>query len=103
MAQALLGVKSAYEKAQTANGGKEPSQDQLIAALENHAWEGPSGKVTMNLGKGHQATQGIAFGRVKKVNGKVTLVDIKNYPAEKVNPPEGVKSVDWIKSGFKAK
>ena len=103
MAQALLGVKSAYEKAQAAAGGKEPSQDQLIAALENHAWEGPSGKVTMNLGKGHQATQGIAFGRVKKVNGKVTLVDIKNYPAEKVNPPEGVKSVDWIKSGFKAK
>ena len=103
MAQALLGVKSAYEKAQAANGGKDPSQDQLIAALENHTWEGPSGKVMMNLGKGHQATQGIAFGRVKKVNGKVTLVDIKNYPAEKVNPPEGVKSVDWIKSGFKAK
>ena len=103
MAQALLGVKSAYEKAQDANGGKEPSQDQLIAALENHTWEGPSGKVTMNLGKGHQATQGIAFGRVKKVNGKLTLVDIKNYPAEKVNPPDGVKSVDWIKSGFKAK
>lgn len=103
MAQALLGVKSAYEKAQAAIGGKEPNQDQLIAALENHTWEGPSGKVMMNLGKGHQATQGIAFGRVKKVNGKVTLVDIKNYPAEKVNPPEGVKSVDWIKSGFKAK
>jgi branched-chain amino acid transport system substrate-binding protein len=103
MAQALLGVKSAYEKAQDANGGKEPSQDQLIAALENHTWEGPSGKVMMNLGKGHQATQGIAFGRVKKVNGKLTLVDIKNYPAEKVNPPDGVKSVDWIKSGFKAK
>ena len=103
MAQALIGVKSAYEKAQSANGGKEPSQDQLIAALENHTWEGPSGKVTMNLGKGHQATQAIAFGTVKKVGNKVTLVDIKNYPAEKVNPPEGIKSVDWIKSGFKAK
>ena len=103
MAQALLGVKSAYEKAQAANGDKAPSQDQLIAALENHTWEGPSGKVMMNMGKGHQASQGIAFGRVKKVNGKVTLVDIKNYPAEKVNPPDGVKSVDWIKSGFKAK
>ena len=57
----------------------------------------------MNLGKGHQATQAIAFGTVKKVGNKVTLVDIKNYPAEKVNPPEGIKSVDWIKSGFKAK
>ena len=27
---------------------------------------------------------------------------MKRYPAEKVNPPEGVKSADWIKSGFKS-
>ena len=23
------------------------------------------------------------------------------YPAEQVNPPEGIKSSDWIKNGFK--
>jgi len=26
---------------------------------------------------------------------------VKRYPAEQVNPPEGVKSADWIKNGFK--
>ena len=42
-----------------------------------------------------------AYGQTKLVNGKLTLVNVKHYPAEKVNPPEGVKSADWIKSGFK--
>ena len=38
---------------------------------------------------------------VKSVKGKLTYVDVKQFPAEKVNPPEGVKSADWIKSGLK--
>jgi branched-chain amino acid transport system substrate-binding protein len=36
------------------------------------------------------------------VKGKLTLVNVKRYAADKVNPPEGVKSADWIKAGFKA-
>ncbi len=101
MVQAILGVKAAYEKAQAANAGKAPSQDQVIAALEHLTFETPSGKVEMALGKGHQAIQGTAYGTVKHVKGQLTLVNIKQYPAAKVNPPEGVKSEDWIKSGFK--
>jgi branched-chain amino acid transport system substrate-binding protein len=38
---------------------------------------------------------------VKNVGGKVTLVDVKRYPAELVLPPEGVKSADWIKTSLK--
>jgi branched-chain amino acid transport system substrate-binding protein len=101
MVQAILGVKAAYEKAQAANAGKAPDQDQVIAALENLTYETPSGKVEMSLGKGHQAVQGTAYGTVKHVKGKFTLVNVKQYPAAKVNPPDGVKSEDWIKSGFK--
>jgi hypothetical protein len=26
---------------------------------------------------------------------------VKHYPAERVNPPEGAKSAEWIKSSFK--
>jgi hypothetical protein len=26
---------------------------------------------------------------------------VRSYPAEEVNPPEGVRSEDWIRSGFK--
>ncbi len=102
MAQAILGVKAAYDKAQAANAGKAPSQEQVVAAFENLSFEGPGGRVEMSLGKGHQAVQGTAFGITKNVGGKVTMTNVKTYPASKVNPPDGVKSEDWIKAGFKA-
>lgn len=31
----------------------------------------------------------------------MTVANVKRYPAEMVNPPDGVKSADWIKNGFK--
>jgi branched-chain amino acid transport system substrate-binding protein len=101
--QAFLGVKTAYEKALAANGGGAPAQEQTIAALEHLSWEGPSGRVKMALGQGHQAIQATAVGVVQHSDGVIKLVNVKDYPAEKVNPPEGVKSLDWIKSGFEAK
>jgi len=102
MTQAILGIKAAYEKAQAANGGKAPNQDQVIASFENLEFEGPGGTVKMALGKGHQAVLGTAYGTVKHQNGQATLVNVKHYPAEKVNPPEGTKSEDWIKTALKA-
>jgi branched-chain amino acid transport system substrate-binding protein len=101
MAQAILGVKLAWEKAMEKNGGKRPSNEEVGAALENMTFEGPGGTVKMALGKGHQAVMETAYGQTKLVNGKLTLVNVKRYPAEQVNPPEGVKSADWIKNGFK--
>src|SRR5512135_3070129 len=47
MAQAILGVKAAWEKAQAANGGKRPSNEQVAAALEHLTFEGPGGTVVM--------------------------------------------------------
>jgi branched-chain amino acid transport system substrate-binding protein len=102
MAQAILGVKAAYEKAQAA-GAATPNQEQIIAALENLTFEGPGGTVKMALGKGHQAVMDVAVGTAKNEGGQLKIVDIVRYPAEKANPPEGVKSEAWIKSGFRAK
>jgi branched-chain amino acid transport system substrate-binding protein len=102
MAQSILGLKAAYEKAQGA-GTAPPTQDQIIAAFEGLSFETPSGTIKMALGKGHQAVEGTVYGQTKIVDGKLTFVNVKQYPAEKVNPPEGVKSADWIKAGFKAK
>jgi branched-chain amino acid transport system substrate-binding protein len=101
MVQAILGVKSAYEKAKAGNKGKAPSQDQVIAAFENLTFEAPGGKVAMSTGKGHQAVQGTAYGTIKHEKGQATVVNIQTYPAEKVTPPDGVKSEAWIKVGFK--
>jgi len=100
-ANALLGLKSAYEKA--AKGDKLPSTDEIIAALANLTFEGPGGTVKMALANGHQAVFGTAYGRYKydKASGQASLTDVTTYKAECVNPPEGVKSLDWIQGGFK--
>ncbi|MEO8629318.1 MAG: ABC transporter substrate-binding protein [Betaproteobacteria bacterium] len=101
-AAAFLGLKAAYEKAKAAKPAA-PSAEELIPAFENSSFASPSGKMTMSLGKGHQASSGTAYGTTKLVNGQVTVVNIKTYPAEKVQPPESMTSADWIKSGMKRK
>lgn len=101
MAQAILGLKSAYDKAAKASRGKTPDPAHVIAAFEHITYEAPGGKVQMSLGKGHQAVQEMVVGTVKHEGSKVTYVNVKRYAANKVNPPDGVKSEDWIKSGFK--
>ena len=102
MAQAILGVKLAWEKAQESAGGKKPTNEQVAAALEHLNYEGPGGQVKMAIGKGHKAIMETAYGQTKLAGGKLTVVNVKRYPAEKVNPPEGMKAADWIKGGFKA-
>ena len=103
MALALLGVKAAYEKAAKAAGGKQPTQEQVAAALKGLEFDSPSGKVKMALSGGHQAIQDTAYAThtFDKATNQAVLANIKVYKAECVNPPEGIKSADWIKSGFK--
>ena len=101
MAQALLGLKTAVEKAMEANGGKKPSSEELAAAMENSSWESPGGLIEMVNGKGHQAIQPIAFGKTKKNDeGNVVLDEIVRFDARCVNPPADMKGLDWIKAGF---
>ena len=102
MAQALLGLKLAVEKAMAANGGKKPTPEQLAAALKNSEWDSPAGKIRMILGDGNQAIQETAIGRTKWDPAKkmVTIRDIQRFPAECVNPPANMKSEEWIKAGF---
>jgi branched-chain amino acid transport system substrate-binding protein len=102
MSQALFGLKTAIEKAMTANGGKKPNHDQLAEALAGLEWEAPAGKVKMALGNGHQAIQDSAIGRTRYDAAKkmVMLDDIQRFKAECVNPPPKVKSEEWIKAGM---
>ena len=102
--QSILGVKNAVEKAMAKNGGKKPSADELVAAMTGSEWESPGGLIQMKNGDGHQAIQPISFSRTKDNAEKkrVDLVDIVNFEAECVNPPPGVKAIDWIKGGMKS-
>ena len=119
-AQAFLGLKAAYEKARldkikqavpmgAAAGVKEgmeeaygmPRTEEVIAAFEYLTFDGPSGKVMMKLGKGHQAVQGTAYGTTRTVDGTVKIENIQYFPVEQVQPPEGVGSIEWINGGLK--
>lgn len=102
MTQTLLGLKAAYDKAQVENDNKKPSTEQVIEAFEHLEFETPSGTIAMSLGNGHQAVQSIALGKVINEGGKISYEDVQVYAADEVNPPEGVKSIDWINAGFKA-
>jgi branched-chain amino acid transport system substrate-binding protein len=100
--QAILGLKTAVEKAMAENGGKKPSPEQIAAALRNLEWDTPGGRIRMVLGNGHQAIQDMAIGRTRWDASKkmVVIEDIQRFPAECVNPPASMKSSDWIKAGF---
>lgn len=100
--QSILGMKAAIEKAMDKNGGKKPTADELVAAMTGSQWDSPGGLIKMTLGDGHQATQPIAFSRTKydPAKKRVELIDIQYFGAECVNPPAGVKSLDWIKGGM---
>lgn len=101
MATSIIALKAAYDKASKAN--PKPSQEDVIKAFEGQQFEAFGTTVKMALGKGHQAVTEIAYGTYKydKESSTPTIANIVYYPAECVNPPEGVKSEDWIKGGMK--
>ena len=101
MAQSMLGLKIAYEKA--AKGGAKPTTDQIAAAFKGIEFEGPAGAVKMVLGDGHQGITETAYGtyRFNKQKKEPELVDVMRFPAECVNPPAGIDSEKWIADGMK--
>ena len=100
-AMAALFIKKAYDEAYL-KLDKFPSNEEVIKFMEGMKWDTPSGEAKMALGNGHQAIQDQAIGKSKWNNDKkrVELVEIEYFKAKCVNPPEGVKSLDWIKDGF---
>ena len=103
MAQSLLGLKTAWEKAQAKKGGARPTTDEVIAAFEGIEVVTPSTTVRLANGNGHQGISDTAYGtfRFDKAEGKPELVDIVRYPAECVNPPADMDSVAWLEGGMK--
>ena len=101
-AQGVLAAKYAYDKAAADNGGQFPSTDQVIKALEGAKIEAFSTTIDLALNKGHQAITDHVYGVVKwdEAAGQPGLTDVVSFPAECVNPPDGVNSVDWIKGGM---
>ena len=101
-AQAVLATKIAYDAAAKKAGGF-PTQEQVIEAMTGMSFDSFSTHVDFALGDGHQAITENGYGITKwdAKAGEMKLEKVKFYPAKCVNPPEGVKSVDWINGGMK--
>jgi branched-chain amino acid transport system substrate-binding protein len=101
MAQLVMALKGAYEKA-IKKQGKWPSTEQVSRALEFYEFNCLGIDVSMSLGNGHQAMHPQVFGTTgskRHPKWKFPLVEnVKFYPAEMVNPPPDMKHLDWIKS-----
>ena len=98
---ALLGLKKAYDLA-AERAGAFPGQDQVIEAFTGLEWDSPSGPVSMALADGHQAIQANAIGLTRWDDGlgRITVEQVRYYPAECVNPPPDMDGIPWIEAGF---
>ena len=95
--QAWSGLKGAYEKAIDATG-RWPSTEEVIKAFESLSWNTPSGKITMRAD--HQAVHGGMVGVTKysEKYGFAVLEKMVRHKATDINPPLGMKTMDWVKS-----
>ena len=100
MAQSLLGLKLAYEKA--AKPGAKPTPDEIAAAFKGISFTGPAGEVKMALADGHQGITATAYGifRFNKQKQQPEIIDVMRFPAECVNPPAGIDADKWIADGM---
>ena len=101
MVQSLLGLKLAFEKAQT--NGNKPGTEDIIKSFTGLEFTGPAGHVKLALGDGHQGISDTAYGtyHYNKKTKEPEVTDIVRYPAECVNPPAGVEAEKWIAGGMK--
>jgi len=101
MAQAILGLKAAVEKA-AGKPGVIPPKEEVARSFKGLSFESVSGTVRMARASGHQALQGIAYGEYKfdAKSDKAMIANVKSYSGECVTPPDGTTAADWIKAGF---
>jgi branched-chain amino acid transport system substrate-binding protein len=99
--QALQGIGAAYDRAGRA-AGRWPTLDQVLSAFERLEFDSPSGRITLAIGDGHQAVEPAAYA-VLAYDPKLgvnTFTQVRMFQARCVNPPDGMKSLEWIDRGF---
>ena len=101
MAQSILGLKQAWDRAAEGKG-QRPSAEEIAKAFRGIEFEGPSTRIRMAIGKGQQGISETAYGtfRFNKEAGRPEIVDVVYYPAECVNPPDGITSQAWLEGGM---
>ena len=103
MAQSMLGLKSAWEKARQPRAAPSPTTDEVVKAFEGIEFEGPSGQDEdgdRQRPPGHRRTSPMAPIVSTRQKDKPEIVDIVRYPAECVNPPANMTPTEWLKAGM---
>ena len=98
MAQALIGLKTGYENAIKANGGKWPSTEQVAEAMRKMEFKAYGRVVKMR--EDGQGLEDQLLGITKKVPQYPFMVMDKMMlvPADMVTTPVGQTSPDWVKT-----
>ena len=105
MAQSLLGLKTAWEKAQAKKGGARPTTDEVIAAFEGIEFPtAEHDRVRWRSATATRASRDTAYRHLSASTRRrasprsSTSCAIR---AECVNPPADVNSVAWLEGGMK--
>lgn len=98
MAQALYGLKTGYEAALKASGGKWPTPEQVAEAMRKMEFKGFGRSIRMR--EDGQGLEAQLLGVTKKVPQYPFAVIDKMLlvPAELVTTPVGQKSPEWVKT-----
>jgi len=98
MAQALVGLKTGYESAIKANGGKWPGPEQVAEAMRKSTFKAYGGEIKMR--EDGQGLEDQLLGITKRVPQYPFAVMDKMMlvPADMVTAPVGQMSLEWIKT-----
>ena len=98
MAQALEGLKTGYETAIKANGGKWPSVEQVAEAMRKSTFRAHGRPVKMR--EDGQGLEDQMYGLTKRVPQFpfAVLDKMTIFPADMITTPVGQKSPAWVKT-----
>lgn len=94
----IVAYKAAVEKAAKAKGGKWPSQDEIIAALEGIRVESLSGMRGYRADHIMEADYFLGLTTHKNPYDFVTIDPVERMPSSRIQKPSGMKLYDWIGS-----
>ena len=98
MAQSLFALRNAYETAIKANNGQWPSHEQVADATRGVSSEAYSRPIKVREDGQGLADQLLGTTRRDPKYKFAVMDDIAVYPADKIMPPVGKISVDWLKT-----
>lgn len=103
MAQSILGLKAAVERAVDRKRGQWPSTEEIARALEDLKFDTPRGQVWIRPDHEaeHEAIWGFTSGRVDREFGFPLLERLMVFKPREVFPPVGRRTMDWIHEELK--